>query len=137
MPRDPFRLARIGAFALLMAIPLACAGPTSPAPTNPPMSSAPGASDAPAAGSMTIAIKDFKFDPASQTVAKGATVTWTNREDSLHTVTAGTPESPSGLFDSGEIDTGVEFGFTFDTPGTYPFFCARHDFMQGEITVTP
>ena len=136
MPRLPFRLAQAGAVALLIAIPLACAAPaSSPAPTSQAASSAPAASAAATANAVTI--KGFKFTPASLTVAKGATVTWTNQEDSLHTVTAGTPESPSGLFDSGEIDTGVDFGFTFDTPGTYPFFCARHDFMQGEITVTP
>ncbi len=148
MPRSPLRLARIGAFALLIAIPLACAGPTSTqAPTAsavPSATASAGAgssqattSAAPAAASTAIAIKDFKFMPASLAVANGTTVTWTNQEDSLHTVTAGTPASPSGLFDSGEIDTGVEFTFTFDEPGAYPFFCARHDFMRGEITVTP
>ena len=67
----------------------------------------------------------------------GTTVTWTNDEDSLHTVTSGTPATPSGLFDSGEIDTGVEFTYTFADEGTYPFFCARHDFMTGVVTVTP
>lgn len=139
MPRLPFRLAQIGAVALLIAIPLACAAPASPAPTDPSTSSAPAASDAPtqAATANAVTINDFQFAPASLTVPKGAAVTWTNQEDSLHTVTAGTPETPSGLFDSGEIDTGVEFAFTFEAPGTYPFFCSRHDFMKGEITVTP
>jgi plastocyanin len=85
----------------------------------------------------SISIKGFKFSPATLSVHPGSTVTWTNDEDSLHTVTAGTPEAPSGLFDSGEIDTGVTFPFTFSETGSYPFFCARHDFMRGEVTVAP
>lgn len=87
--------------------------------------------------SPTVSIKGFKFTPASQSVPAGSTVTWTNDEDSLHTVTAGSPGDPSRLFDSGEIDTGEEFTFTFANSGQYPFFCARHDFMTGDITVTP
>lgn len=84
-----------------------------------------------------ISIKGFAFEPDELSVAVGTTVTWVNDEDSLHTVTSGTPASPSGLFDSGEIDTGVEFPYTFTDEGTYPFFCSRHDFMKGVVTVTP
>ncbi len=102
------------------------------APT--PAASAP-ASDTPMVDA--VSIKGFKFTPDDLTVPAGTTVTWTNDEDSLHTVTSGTPATPSGLFDSGEIDTGVEFAYTFADAGTYPFFCARHDFMTGVVTVTP
>ena len=102
------------------------------APT--PAASAP-ASDAPMVGA--ISIKGFAFTPDDLTVPAGTTVTWTNDEDSLHTVTSGTPATPSGLFDSGEIDTGVEFTYTFADAGTYSFFCARHDFMTGVATVLP
>lgn len=149
MPRTPLRLAPIGAFALLIAAVGACAAPSgSPISTAPPATAGTAAStaapsdtapseSATADAGSAITIKDFKFSPAALTVPVGTTVTWTNEEDSLHTVTAGTPDSPSGLFDSGEIDTGVEFPITFDKPGTYPFFCARHDFMKGVVTVTP
>ncbi len=114
-----------------------CAGPgQTPEPTIP---TTPGASAAASDAPMTdaISIKGFAFAPDDLKVPVGTTVTWTNDEDSLHTVTSGTPPSPSGLFDSGEIDTGVEFAYTFTDEGTYPFFCARHDFMKGVVTVTP
>jgi plastocyanin len=102
------------------------------APT--PAASAPE-SDAPMVDA--VSIKGFAFTPDDLTVPAGTTVTWTNEEDSLHTVTSGTPATPSGLFDSGEIDTGVAFTYTFADAGTYPFFCARHDFMTGVVTVSP
>ncbi len=144
MSRTPVRLARIGGLALLIVVTLACATPTTsgaPLASSAPSPATSAAADATSSAapdtSNAITIKGFKFTPASLTVPKGTTVTWTNEEDSLHTVSAGTPDAPSGLFDSGEIDTGVEFPFTFDRPGTYPFFCSRHDFMRGEVTVTP
>ncbi len=106
---------------------------------EPALPSTPAAS-APASAAQlvdAVSIKGFAFTPESITVSVGATVTWINDEDSLHTVTSGTPASPSALFDSGEIDTGVEFPYTFTAEGTYPFFCSRHDFMKGVVTVTP
>lgn len=83
----------------------------------------------------SITIKGFEFEPARLSVQAGATVTWTNEEDSFHTVTAGTPDDRSGLFDSGEFDTGGTFEFTFPDVGAYPFFCDRHEFMRGEVIV--
>ena len=75
--------------------------------------------------------------PPSVTVRAGDAVLWTNEEDSLHTVTAGTPDARTGLFDSGEFDTGETFEHTFAEVGSYPFFCDRHEFMRGVVTVVP
>ena len=130
----------------VMAIAACGSSSASPEPAIPsaPASSAPASSDpassAPASGAQivgSVSIKGFAFAPEDLVVPVGTTVTWVNDEDSLHTVTSGTPASPTGLFDSGEIDTGVEFPYTFTDEGTYPFFCARHDFMKGVVTVTP
>ncbi len=154
----PSRLARsagaIALVALAASAIAACSGaststfaPASPsvatpgaslAPAASPSAAAPASPSAPASGSASsISIKDFAYSPASLTVAVGATVTWTNDEDALHTITSGTPDARTDMFDSGEIDTGVEFPVTFDEAGTFPFFCDRHEFMRGEITVTP
>lgn len=131
----------VATLATLIACSAPSGAPTSAGPSAAPPSAAPASaappSAAPAADASAISIKGFEFSPASLTVKTGTTVTWTNDEDSLHTATAGTPDAPSGLFDSGEIDTGVRFPFTFDEAGTYPFFCARHEFMRGEVVVTP
>jgi plastocyanin len=123
---------------VVAAIAIASCGRSS-ASTEPALPSDPApsttASGAHIVGS--VSIKGFVFAPDDLVVPAGTTVTWVNDEDSLHTVTSGTPANPTGLFDSGEIDTGVEFAHTFTDEGTYPFFCARHDFMTGVITVTP
>jgi plastocyanin len=78
----------------------------------------------------SVAIFDFGFDSASITVEVGTTVTWTNTGGVAHTVTA-----DGGGFDSGNIGAGGTYSFTFDTPGTYSYFCAIHPSMTGEVIV--
>jgi plastocyanin len=79
-----------------------------------------------------IVIKDFMFGPASVTVKAGTTVTWVNRDDEPHTIA-----SDSGLYRSGALDTGNEFHFTFEKPGTYHYVCTIHPRMLGTIIVEP
>ncbi len=79
---------------------------------------------------------DSCFDPSSVSVVKGSTVIWTNMDTAAHTVTSGTPSSgPSGEFDSGLISAGSTFKNTFDTSGTYEYFCIVHPWMTGSVTV--
>ena len=78
--------------------------------------------------SHAVEIGDGFFSPASMTVAVGDTITWTNGDDSPHTVTG-------GAFDSGNLDAGQTFSFTFEEPGTFAYACQYHDEMVGTITV--
>jgi len=66
----------------------------------------------------------------SVSVAPGTTVTWTNDGDIAHTVT-----SQDGLFESGLLQSGQDFQFTFDKPGTYSYFCTPHPWMLGQVIV--
>ena len=76
------------------------------------------------------------FLPYEETVAKGATVTWSNDDSAAHTVTSGTPTGgPDGLFDSSIFMAGNSFEFTFDDAGTYDYFCMVHPWMVGIINV--
>lgn len=77
----------------------------------------------------TVEIGDGFFSPSSLTVTVGDTVTWTNVDDSPHTVTA------SGAFDSGNLDAGQSFSFTFTEAGTFGYVCNYHDEMTATITV--
>ncbi|HEY7032485.1 MAG TPA: cupredoxin domain-containing protein [Thermomicrobiales bacterium] len=77
-----------------------------------------------------VSIKDFQFSPASRSVIVGTTVTWTNTGDAPHTVT-----SDDGVFDSGRIEPGDDFSFTFDQVGTFTYHCAIHPRMKGKIVV--
>ena len=82
-----------------------------------------------------VAIQTFQFQPSPLEIGAGTTVTWTNRDDILHTVTAGTPDAVNERF-GGPLDgTGTMYAFTFTEPGTYAYFCARHEAMRGEVRV--
>ena len=70
------------------------------------------------------------FSPARMTVTVGDTVTWTNADGRPHTVT-----SDGGAFDSGNLDEGQAFSFTFSEPGTYTYHCNYHGEMQATIVV--
>ena len=80
---------------------------------------------------MTVSIKDFSFSPAQITVPQGTTVTWTNEGPSPHTTTA-----DDGTWDSGTMEQGEDFSFTFDDPGTYTYHCSIHPQMTATIKVS-
>ncbi len=76
------------------------------------------------------------FNPKNKTISAGTTLTWVNKDPVNHTVTSGTPGSPDGLFDSGTIGSGGTFTHTFNTSGTFKYYCRIHqDIMTGSITV--
>jgi len=80
-----------------------------------------------------VICKNNKFIPESLTVKVGTTVTWVNQDGYIHTVTSGTsPSERSGLFDSGNLNGGETFSFTFDKAGTFDYFCIPH-FSLGMI----
>jgi plastocyanin len=96
--------------------------------------SQPASSPAPAVAGAQISIKGFAFNPNQPSVAKGATITWSNDDGTTHTVTSGVPGTPSGKFDQ-RVEPGKTFSFTFSESGTYEFFCNIHNSMRGTITV--
>jgi plastocyanin len=74
------------------------------------------------------------FEPNLVTAAVGNTVSWTNDDEQIHTVTSGTPTSgPDGLFDSGIMSAKASFHQTFDTVGTYDYYCIVHPWMLGTV----
>src|SRR5215217_7350866 len=92
---------------------------------------------APTAGAqgktMTVNIKNFAFNPPNVTVAPGTTVTWVNNDQTAHTATA---TDPAGAFDSGTLQPGQSYSFTFDKPGTYAYHCNIHPDMTATVTVS-
>ena len=78
-----------------------------------------------------ISITDDKdFSPGELTINVGDTVTWTNDDDSPHTVTA-----EDGQFDSGNMGEGATWSYTFTEVGTYDYRCDYHSSMTATITV--
>lgn len=83
------------------------------------------------AGKVTVEIRDFAYGPETVTIPAGGTVTWTNQDPAPHTATARDRE----VLQSGTLDQGESYSQTFDTPGTYEYFCEFHAGMKGTIIV--
>src|SRR5262249_3704127 len=73
-----------------------------------------------------------KFSPATITVAPGDTVQWVWAGDN-HSTTSGTPGNPDGLWDSGVQNTGFTFSYTFNTVGTFNYYCTPHGSCCGMV----
>ena len=80
----------------------------------------------------------YLYQPNTTQVKVGDTVSWTNDDDTLHTVTSGsgTDENAGASFDSGMMGTGKIFEHTFTTSGEYPYFCIVHPDMIGKVIVS-
>lgn len=83
----------------------------------------------------TVTIQTFQFRPNPIEVKAGMEVTWVNQDDIRHTITSGTPENKDGRFDAPLAGKGTKFTFAFSQPGTYNYFCDRHQHMSGQINV--
>jgi len=112
------RIVRVLAMGLVVA---ACAGSSG--------DGTPADDGAAPASSATITIKDFSFG-AAIALGVGDTVEVTNTDGAAHTWT-----STNGLFDSGNLNRGDSFSFTFSEPGEYAFVCTIHPSMTGTLTV--
>ena len=80
------------------------------------------------------------FSPNSVLTKVGSTVTWTNNDSTLHTVTSGQAAKPDGTFDSSDggqayLAPGQTFSYTFGAVGDYPYYCILHPNMAGTIVV--
>ena len=71
------------------------------------------------------------------TVAAGTTVQWKSTDGMTHTVTSSS--TPSAFAELNVPGNGFSSPMTFDTPGTFPYFCAIHGarVQNGTLTVTP
>lgn len=94
--------------------------------TTPSESSSPAPADTAKA---VLSISDFAFTvPAS--VAPGASITITNADSVMHTVT-----SEAGGFDVKVNPNGTATLTAPSKPGSYPFVCAIHASMTGTLVV--
>lgn len=90
----------------------------------------PAAAEPAGKDSLTVDIASFKFMPANLVVAKGATVTFVNKDKAPHTATA-----EDGSFDTKRLNKAQKGDITFDKAGTFSYICEYHRFMEAKITV--
>jgi plastocyanin len=107
--------------ALLLS---ACSGGSTPSST--------GSTQPQRSGGSSVTIANFAFSPATITVAPGATVSVTNKDTVVHTLT-----SLTSVFNTGNIQPNQTLTFTAPTkPGRYPYDCNIHQFMKGVLVVS-
>jgi len=70
------------------------------------------------------------YDPLAVQVSPRTTVTWTNDDFVVHTVT-----DIEESFDSGFIQAGSTWSYTFEEPGDWDYFCTLHPWMKGTVSV--
>ena len=111
---------------------LACgndnSSPSSPSPTPAPTQGGSSSTVTIPMGAEVLGSR--AFTPGNLDVAVGTTVTWTNTDTVGHTSTAN-----GSAWDSGIIQPGRQFSFTYQTAGTFPYHCAIHPGMVGTVTV--
>lgn len=84
---------------------------------------------------------NYVYDPDSLTVSVGETVTWTWASNDHNIVVESQPEGaewPGTAGDANETyDEGHSYEYTFETPGTYAYYCMPHRGlgMEAEIVV--
>ncbi len=77
------------------------------------------------------------YSPVHITIVIGVnnTVIWTNNDSATHTVTSDAVPAGAPLFNSGIINSGGTYIYTFTVPGSYHYYCELHGWMFGAITV--
>lgn len=135
----PTRLRRLAAVAVLTLFAFgACGsdsdGESSADNTDSSSSSSSKSGDEAAGGAATegdtVDIVDFNYAPPNLKVKVGTEVTFTNKDDFAHTVTANDKS-----FDSKNMDKDAVFKHTFEKAGTFDYICAIHNSMTGKVTV--
>src|SRR4029077_15877260 len=90
-----------------------------------------------AAKAMTVDVTigpggNLVFSPASVTIHPGDQVRWTFGS-SGHSTTSGSPGQPNGIWDSGIRSQGATFTQTFNSAGTFPYYCPPHGGCGGMV----
>jgi plastocyanin len=77
-----------------------------------------------------------QFIPSSVTINPGDQVQWIWGQSSHHSTTSGHPGMPNGMWDSGVRNFGATFSHTFNSVGTFPYYCTQHG-EGGQVIVIP
>ena len=112
-------VAGVVVLSLALVVGIACGGEGEEAPQTTPT---------PQLGQHKVEIEGFAFHPETITIDRGDSVSWTNQDSVVHTVTG--PE-----FDSGLLSKGESYTVTFDQTGEFPYNCSIHPYMEGSVIV--
>lgn len=89
-----------------------------------------GSGRAPAPRVAVAAEPGFTFSPSVMRLPVGGVGQFANKDSVAHTFTA-----DGGLFDSGPVEPGRTFSFSFSAPGEITYHCEIHSSMKGRVVV--
>lgn len=87
------------------------------------------------------------YRPSPVKVKVGDTIKWVNKGETIHTATTDPSQAPDAswasvpkgaeTWDSGYMNGGDDWSYTFKVPGVYHYFCTTHvkEGMKSEIDV--
>ncbi len=81
-------------------------------------------------GMKAVTIEMLGYNPKNLVVNAGTTVTWTNKDDTAHTVTA-----DLGEFSSQVLNPGDTYQLIFKNKGVFKYHCDIHPYMRASLTV--
>jgi plastocyanin len=113
----------LGSSTALAAVPATAPPAATSAPTQVPTEPA---ASAVAEHTVVVAMSDFAFVEQVLRVKAGTTVVWQNNGVKAHSATA-----VDASFDTGLLPFGGSQSVTFDTPGTFLYFCETHGTPDG------
>jgi plastocyanin len=90
------------------------------------------AAPAGAAGGAAVSIKNIDFHPATVTIHRGGSVTWTFRD---HNVAHNVTSRGKQRFRSSPTKSSGTYRVRFSKPGTYAYVCTIHANMRGRVIV--
>ena len=130
------------ALTLALSLSAACGGgggggAKATATSRPPLSQSPASGQPtatpkakPTEGAASVDMRNTAFHPQTITISKGATVTWTNSDSVPHTVTGDDVD-----IESGNMNKGDTFAFTFTQQGEFNYHCSIHPAMKGRVVI--
>jgi len=103
------------------------------APENNSTNVATQTQDSDTANQNQIAIENYAYSPKKITIKKGTQVTWTNKDNAKHDIT---PDNQTDEFKASRLlGKGESYSVTFNTVGTYTYYCSPHTYMKAEVVV--
>ncbi|OGZ34255.1 MAG: hypothetical protein A2174_03585 [Candidatus Portnoybacteria bacterium RBG_13_41_18] len=84
----------------------------------------------------SVKIENFAFDPQSIRIKAGDILIWTNYDTAPHKILSD-QSSATYLPDlvSDELSRLGQYGYKFNQPGTYNYYCSIHPDMKGTVIV--
>jgi plastocyanin len=77
-----------------------------------------------------VTIDNFTFSPTPVNIMVGSSVSWSNQDDTPHSIVI-----PKLNVKSQALDTDDTFSHRFDDIGTFDYMCGLHPHMRGQVVV--